>query len=865
MAVDGSKKSKVSTAPPRKINVQKFAETRASELESLHSIVSNRLNNNFRSQRNKRRRTTAYENQAAKKRHRKRRNLGLLGKANDDLSSASENKEPRKLPRRVRRRIELKKNPESGFATSGDGTRRLRTHVWHAKRFTMTKLWGFHLPLGLHGRGRGSRALLKWYRDGAVVHDASYHTAVQLEGPEESLISILNMVLVPSPSAQSRDIAKSILTGVIYGTAMLHHAGAPVSQPIAPVNYMWRPSCLRNRENGNNEHSSGGCNETQISDACSSHRQLWVWIHASAFSEGYDALKFACQKQMNESGILINCLSLEGQLAKLEVMGSKASELLQKTLHPFSCNSDNSWQLRNCSVLEVDGDSELKKSIFQSENISPCSVLSLAVKDPRSLPVNIVDIPKPTPTSVLNNVPEDEAKEHDALTVNFGNGEKHPHSSLSESERSSSVPDNRSLWDASSRVTPPVEENVLCWERHHLRLDFICLDGCKSRTPNTSTKVQGSTSCPILLLTNSNGMDSLMRWSVILPLSWVRVFWIPFVSKGAHAIGLREKRWIACEVGLPQFPSDFPDCNAHLSFMVNESAALDHKVERLPPSVRPLKVPMPLPWNSVRLALDKGSARVQDPQISGRKDNIDDNSLLSSEDGDCAKTAATGHCNSFDGFVGRTSSILIDFLNEIHASHLLLFPHIPNKKTRLSELMKDESILSKGHCSAHQITSNRRLCFIRVLLHAHKEGFIEEGAIVCAPGPSDLSMWISRSENNEGGLQISQSSVGSYFKEQPSSKWELWIPQDPVVRESHRWPIGFVTAGFVRGSKKLVAEALCETVLLAQLREEQWSGMPVKQRKKEIYVLVRNLRSSAYRLALATVVLEQEEEDVVFL
>jgi len=66
-------------------------------------------------------------------------------------------------------------------------------------------------------------------------------------------------------------------------------------------------------------------------------------------------------------------------------------------------------------------------------------------------------------------------------------------------------------------------------------------------------------------------------------------------------------------------------------------------------------------------------------------------------------------------------------------------------------------------------------------------------------------------------------------------------------------------------SKKLVAEALCETVLLAQLREEQWSGMPVKQRKKEIYVLVRNLRSSAYRLALATVVLEQEEEDVVFL
>ena len=42
MAGDGSKKSQVSTAPPLKMSVQKFAENRASELEGLHSIVSNR-------------------------------------------------------------------------------------------------------------------------------------------------------------------------------------------------------------------------------------------------------------------------------------------------------------------------------------------------------------------------------------------------------------------------------------------------------------------------------------------------------------------------------------------------------------------------------------------------------------------------------------------------------------------------------------------------------------------------------------------------------------------------------------------------------------------------------------------------------
>ena len=140
----------------------------------------------------------------------------------------------------------------------------------------------------------------------------------------------------------------------------------------------------------------------------------------------------------------------------------------------------------------------------------------------------------------------------------------------------------------------------------------------------------------------------------------------------------------------------------------------------------------------------------------------------------------------------------------------------------------------------------------------------------------------------------------SYFKEQSSGKWELQIPEDTVTRESNRQPIGFVTTGFVRGrlvcmssalsllpdfylfickfhiilfyvwypsmcSKKLKAEALCEAILLARLREEQWNEMPMKERRKEIYVLVRNLRSTAYRLALATIILEQQEEDVEFM
>jgi len=154
MVAEGTKRPQISSSippPPWKINVQKYAESRALELESLQSIIKNRVNNDYRSQRNKRRRTTAFDNQIARKGcRRKRQKLGIVGKALAE--SVLEGDQLKKLPRRVRRRYELKSNPENGFCTSGDGTKRLRTHVWHAKRYAMTKIWGYHLPLCLQGR-----------------------------------------------------------------------------------------------------------------------------------------------------------------------------------------------------------------------------------------------------------------------------------------------------------------------------------------------------------------------------------------------------------------------------------------------------------------------------------------------------------------------------------------------------------------------------------------------------------------------------------------------------------------------------------------------------------------------------------------
>ncbi|KAB2611982.1 hypothetical protein D8674_020014 [Pyrus ussuriensis x Pyrus communis] len=207
---------------------------------------------------------------------------------------------------------------------------------------------------------------------------------------------------------------------------------------------------------------------------------------------------------------------------------------------------------------------------------------------------------------------------------------------------------------------------------------------------------------------------------------------------------------------------------------------------------------------------------------------------------------------------------LTNFSSEIQGCHLRLYPYVADKEISFTKFMRDEIKLGPGQDQFTRFKNSHKLFFVRVLLHAYKEGFLEEGAVICAPRLTDISLW-TWSESFDGGLQLPQSAVASYFAEQSSGKWELQMPKDPVLRETYRSPIGFVTTGFVRGRLKPVAQAFCEAVVLACLREEQWDLVPAKRRQKEIYVLVRNLRSSAYRLALATIVLEHQEEDVEFL
>lgn len=263
------------------------------------------------------------------------------------------------------------------------------------------------------------------------------------------------------------------------------------------------------------------------------------------------------------------------------------------------------------------------------------------------------------------------------------------------------------------------------------------------------------------------------RWTIILPLSWVKAFWLPLVNHGAHAVGLRERRWIAGDVsictitiyrllhsnfpfiyayevfirqlGLPSFPYDFPDCKAYSLFMTDEAIASDEKMQLRPPAVRPFIVPIPPPWDSVRFAFENISQSVDDVQVvckegSGGREYCDS---LDDDAGDNCETKMLGQDGCvFDGFIARTSSVLNSHLNEIHGDNLLLFPNGQvSKKNKLKR--KKVELVWGSEGNAH-LPFDRKLCFLRVLLRAYKEGAFEEGSVVCAPHLTDILLWTSR-------------------------------------------------------------------------------------------------------------------------
>jgi len=88
--------------------------------------------------------------------------------------------------------------------------------------------------------------------------------------------------------------------------------------------------------------------------------------------------------------------------------------------------------------------------------------------------------------------------------------------------------------------------------------------------------------------------------------------------------------------------------------VATEAAAADKKSELRPASIRPSRIPVPPPWNTVRVFLDNVATGERDPKIASEKNTIDDNSSSDTRCGRSDRVSLFCQGNSFDRIVART-------------------------------------------------------------------------------------------------------------------------------------------------------------------------------------------------------------------
>jgi ribonuclease P/MRP protein subunit POP1 len=203
--------------------------------------------------------------------------------------------------------------------------RALPTHAWHARRFRMGTPPGGGGPavaLQLHGRGRGTRALLRAARLRCVAHDASAARPLQLWGTEAALRSVLDALVVPPCAALAN---AAVRAGARAAAVELR---APGGAALAPATLQWRPRApLAPRGD-----AAASVSAPQMHPPAA----LWLWLPPGAADDVASAAAPVCAA----AGV---SLALRGDLCRFEVVGALATAVLQRALVPIGLVDDAAW------------------------------------------------------------------------------------------------------------------------------------------------------------------------------------------------------------------------------------------------------------------------------------------------------------------------------------------------------------------------------------------------------------------------------------------------------------------------------------------------------------------------------------------
>ncbi|PBP18522.1 POPLD domain-containing protein [Diplocarpon rosae] len=389
----------------------------------------------------------------------------------------------------------------------------LPTHLWHAKRATMTApknpMWRFAIPLTPTAKSYRPTHRASGVR-GAVAWDMSYMSTIGLEGPELSLEKLLKAVGVKGPGvweAQGTKWRQGKRTW--RGWLTREDGGEPTI--VGPSTILWCPVQSATRSD----------DDVTTEPRKPAPRRVFMRVHPSTFLEIWTQLLRLSKLQRPA----VHIEDLRFEIGSIDITGPSSTEALLAILHPYD---ESEHHARTFQSL---------KGVTNPGSLPPNSILAFSIMDPRlRYPPRPVKLPPNNEEAsfalleLLSTWPVD---------ASIGSG------ALFEREarfRATRLPSQKAL-NRRKSLAPPGDYPAGLETDPKIPITLI------ASRPSAAGSAQGT-------------WTLLAPWKCILPI-WYGLMHCPLSSGGNPRFGgQREIRQIHFEHGVPYFPHDFPGTSA---------------------------------------------------------------------------------------------------------------------------------------------------------------------------------------------------------------------------------------------------------------------------------------------------------------
>ncbi|KDR82747.1 hypothetical protein GALMADRAFT_238256 [Galerina marginata CBS 339.88] len=540
------------TGLPSAIDVEKFVEARAFEIDAMHTAMTTASASSTHRvwqtlPRHLRRRAASHDV--------RRVPLRLRDRARAEMDPVRKKALGRSMPKRGKdKRIG---RTESFLKRQNDKTW-LETHLWHAKRMHMDNIWGYRLAIS--PTEKSYRPSHRASIHGSILHDASYYSLVEIACQESLLITMLNLFCDPQgpgPGSKRYLSGSRVLETYIYKVASYPY------DLVAPVTIIWKPLSKATSDpevlNQSSASKKGKGKETQHSPANdstqSNSRSVWLRFHPSAKTAVVDILKQAASNALASYKItckdgqeaILEIADLTGQINVFEIMGPKSSQVIKGALSPVSTEIREDFSQFWSSLTNLQSSGSVPRGM----------VIGFKVNDPRLRfpPKNA----KPSASRSGNAPPAN-------IIL--------PSVQLASSE----------IWDDTTRngLSKPRFKKKDIDERR-----------AKNEIPGTPLSVlRQDDRIPILLIqrsiesSTSSDNQAIHGWTLVVPAGWSMAFFNSLIFTGTRVAGQLERQTQAYEAATPYFPRDFPFTESYENYARDREEKDRDAWTRKPPAKR---------------------------------------------------------------------------------------------------------------------------------------------------------------------------------------------------------------------------------------------------------------------------------------